>query len=102
MYDSEEFITTIVISIIITIALILILREFWMWYIKRNQQLKNQEEIISLLKKLNNERSAQELHPENYISLRNKNTKKIEKYTKKQWDDMKTDSTIRNSYKEVE
>jgi hypothetical protein len=43
----------IIISIVVSILLFLVLREFFCWYFKINEHLKKQDEIIELLKTVN-------------------------------------------------
>ena len=43
----------IITGILLAILVFILLREFWCWYYKVNQKMKNQEEIIDLLKKQN-------------------------------------------------
>jgi len=51
--SSGVIISVILLTTLIAILIFLILRNFWCWYYKINQRVKNQEEIIELMKKQN-------------------------------------------------
>lgn len=56
--ENTQIVMIISIAVLV-IVVFLLLREFFAWYSKRNEQLKNDKEIIRLLKKLINEDSTE-------------------------------------------
>lgn len=51
-HESEDTWTSVIITILFAIIIFILIRELVCWYYKINKSIKNQEEIIRLLKKI--------------------------------------------------
>lgn len=51
-HESEDTLTSVIIAILFAIIIFILIRELVCWYYKINKSIKNQEEIIRLLKKI--------------------------------------------------
>lgn len=75
--------------VLFAIVVFLLLREFFAWYAKRNEQLKNQEEIIRLLRKLNGEDQREYTKHQSKLTIEDQKSGETKKVSISEWQKLK-------------